>query len=65
MCSEMQKNGQFKEQLIRSMDDCREKMGKILEYSAWLSIVLLALVLLHFSIVVFNHWKNSHTEFRL
>jgi len=62
-CQEMEKDGDFKDGSIRSMAECREKMGQILELSAYIAIVLVGLILFHFCIVMHTHWKNFGREF--
>ena len=54
----MQKEGEFKEELIRSMEECEGKISTSLEVAFWILIPIGAFVFYHMSAVAYTHWKN-------
>ena len=57
-CQEMQKKGEFKEMLIKDMDECHEVVGGYYEKGARMGVIILSLLFFYFCIVVRTHWKN-------
>ena len=58
ICKKMQKEGEFKEELIRSMEECESKIGGAMETAFWISLPLLAFIFYHLTTVVYTHWKS-------
>ena len=57
-CAEMQKDGGFKEAFYRSMDECKQHQANVVLYAFWIGCILIGLLFLHFSRVVYTHWKR-------
>ena len=62
-CLSMQKDGEFKDSMIRSMDECRVRIASVLLWAGWISTILLGFLLTYFCIVVYTHWKNYSVRF--
>ena len=58
ICVKMQKEGEFKEELIRTMTECQERIQNSMEMAFWLVIPIGAFVFYHLSAVVYTHWKK-------
>ena len=57
-CEQMQKDGEFKEELITSMEQCHDRVQNIMITGFYVLIVIAALIFYHFSAVAYTHWKN-------
>ena len=57
-CQDMEKKGQFKEMLIKDMDECHEVVDGYYQKGARLGLILVSLLVFYFCIVVRTHWKN-------
>ena len=57
-CEDVKKQGNLKSFTNGSMDECREKMRNIINTAMTFFFVLLAVMEIHFMMVVYSHYKN-------
>ena len=54
----MQKDGEFKEELITSMEECENRIGRSMTHAFYILIPIGALIFFHLCTVAYTHWKN-------
>ena len=60
----MKKDGEFRDNLFRTMDECKEKMGQVANAVFVIVSIIYALLFWHFSKVAYTHWKRHGQGFR-
>ena len=62
----MEKKGQWKDMMIKDMDECRTVVDGYYQKGANLGVIIASFLAFYFCIVVRTHWKNfgKNTNFR-
>ena len=56
LCERLQKEGAFKEEMIRSMAECHDRYGQAIFFAFIIVSVLMALLFWHLIRVAYTHW---------